>query len=369
MALDHGINQAPEPAAEVQESPEYLRMSLAAAMTLGFKPGLFYRDAKLYCINLLLTYQAGCAASCAYCGLSGKRKGQSPDKSFIRVSWPTYSLDSIVERISTRLDKVKRVCISQVTNKRSIADSKVICKRLRENFDVPVSMLISPTIVTRQDLVEFKEAGADKIGVAIDLATPELFDEHRGKGVGGPHTWERYLECLAEAIEIFGERNAGSHFVTGLGETEQEMAEVIQQVQDMGGWTHLFSFFPEEDSQLSDHPIPDMDHYRRIQLARHLIDERLTRADRFSYDAQGKITDFGVSEEVLDAAIDSGEPFRTSGCAGYDGEVACNRPFANSRPGPNLRNYPFKPNDNDVARIRMQMGLLKPGMTVNEDDY
>ena len=44
-----------------KRSPEYLRMSLAAAMTLGFKPGLFYRNAKLYCINLLLTYRSGCA--------------------------------------------------------------------------------------------------------------------------------------------------------------------------------------------------------------------------------------------------------------------------------------------------------------------
>ena len=42
------------------ESPEFMRMSLAAAMTLGFKQGLFYRNAKLYCINLLLTYDEGC---------------------------------------------------------------------------------------------------------------------------------------------------------------------------------------------------------------------------------------------------------------------------------------------------------------------
>ncbi len=52
------------------ESPQSLRMSLAAAMTLGFKPGLFYRNARLYCINLLLTYRLGCSARCAYCGLS-----------------------------------------------------------------------------------------------------------------------------------------------------------------------------------------------------------------------------------------------------------------------------------------------------------
>ena len=57
---------------EKKESPEYLRMSLAAALTLGFRKGLFYRDAKLYCINLLLNYNNGCAARCAYCGIAVK---------------------------------------------------------------------------------------------------------------------------------------------------------------------------------------------------------------------------------------------------------------------------------------------------------
>ncbi|EMR74670.1 hypothetical protein MBGDF03_01269 [Thermoplasmatales archaeon SCGC AB-540-F20] len=50
-----------------KESPEYLRTSLAAAMTLGFKNGRFYRNAKLPCINLLLTYNSGCAGNCGYC--------------------------------------------------------------------------------------------------------------------------------------------------------------------------------------------------------------------------------------------------------------------------------------------------------------
>jgi biotin synthase len=65
-------------------------MSLAAAMTLGYKPGLFYRDARLYCINLLLTYPEGCGARCAYCGLSAERPKTDEGKSFIRVQWPTF---------------------------------------------------------------------------------------------------------------------------------------------------------------------------------------------------------------------------------------------------------------------------------------
>lgn len=339
----------------IPESPEYMRMSLAAAMTLGFKPGIFYRNARLYCINLLLTYKAGCAARCAYCGLSNERFGKHHEKSFIRVPWPAYRTAEIIQRIADRQRRVKRICISQITNKRAIDDTAMLCRKLRASFDIPVSLLISPTIVDQGDLIAFKSAGADKIGVAIDLATPELFDRYRGSGVKGPHRWDTYVNCLADAIEIFGTRNAGSHFVTGMGETEAQMVAAIQNIQEMGGWTHLFSFFPEQGSQMANHPMPALDHYRRIQVARYLIDETLSHAGRFRYDEDQRIIDFGVPAGTLEAVVSSGEPFRTSGCPGVDGQVACNRPFANSRPGPKIRNYPFPPTESDIELIRGQL--------------
>ena len=347
------------PTTEVKESPECMRMSLAAAMTLGFKQGLFYRNAKLYCINLLLTYDRGCRARCAYCGLSQKRPGTYDDKSFIRVTWPTYSLEEIIARISARQDRVKRICISMITNKRAVKDTKTVCSRLRSHSDVPISLLISPTILKQGDLADFKAAGADKIGVAIDLATPELFDKFRGTGVGGPHKWDLYWQCLSDAIRIFGKGNAGPHLMVGMGETEKEMCAVIQRAKDMGGNTHLFSFFPEESSALAleGHLPPPMDQYRRIQLARYIIDSQLQHAVNFTFTQGGQIASFGLPPEKIDAVIDSGCPFETSGCTGNNGQVACNRPFGNSRPGPNIRNFPFKPDRTDIRRIRNQIKL------------
>ena len=61
-------------------SPEYLQMSLAAAMTLNLKEGLFFRNARLYCLNLLLTYPDGCRANCSYCGLQKSRNGAFSEK-------------------------------------------------------------------------------------------------------------------------------------------------------------------------------------------------------------------------------------------------------------------------------------------------
>jgi len=339
-------------------SPEYLRISLAAAMTLGYLPGLFYRGAQLHCINLLLTYPEGCQARCAYCGLSGGRPRVMPDEqSFIRVKWPTHPLADILARIGDRRGNIQRVCISMVTQRRAVSDAAEVCRRLRASVDLPVSLLITPTVLQQGDLEEVRGAGVDKVGVAVDLATPALFERFRGRGVKGPHEWDAYWDCYARAIEVFGTRQAGVHLIVGMGETEKEMCAAIQRARDLGGETHLFSFFPERHSQLETRVPPAMSHYRRVQIARHLIDANLTRLEDFAFDRNGRIRSFGLSLRDLEAIVDSGEPFRTSGCIGADGSVACNRPFANSRPGPNLRNYPFPPTSDDLERIRSQLRL------------
>jgi biotin synthase len=160
-------------------------------------------------------------------------------------------------------------------------------------------------------------------------------------------------------VAVFGEGNAGAHFMVGMGETEREMCEAMGRVRKMGGRTHLFSFFPEAESLLADHEPPPMDQYRRIQIARYLTDEGISDPTRFAYGGTGGIADFGLPPGTLDGIIDSGEPFRTSGCSGYDGQVACNRPYANSRPGPGIRNFPFPPVEKDIRRIRRQLRIAR----------
>lgn len=340
---------------ENEQSPEHLRMSLAAAMTLGFKEGRFYRGAKLPCINLLLTYDEGCVGACSYCGLSRKREGEYPEKSFIRVSWPTYKTDDIVDRMVEKKDKLERVCISMITNKKATDDILNVITRIKAKVDIPISLLITPSLLNREDLVAYKKAGAQRIGIAVDAVTQELFEEHRGQGVKGPHKWEKYWEVTREALEVFGEDMVGVHLIVGLGETEKEMVNAIQEVKDMGARTHLFSFFPEEGSKLEKHPQPPAGQYRRMQLARFLIDERLSKEEAFVYDENDRIVAFGLNEDELDLLTDLGTPFMTSGCPDEEGEVACNRPYGDSMPGPDIRSFPFLPKKEDVEKIRTEL--------------
>ncbi len=337
------------------ESPEYIKTSMAAAMTLGLKQGRFYRNAKLYCINLLLTYEDGCSARCAYCGLNRVRPGKYEKKSFIRVNWPIYPTPEVVEKMNKGKEHIKRVCISMITHKKAKEDLVIVVEMIKATLDIPVSGLITPTLLTKDDLVNMKKAGVDRLGIAIDLATEELFEKHRGP----VHKWEKYWNLFKEGLEVFGKRMVGSHFMVGMGETEKEMTDTIQNIYDIGGLTHLFSFFPEENSELADHPQPPIDQYRRIQLARYLIDEGISRFSQIKFDRSECIVDFGIGKDELERVIDSGIPFMTSGCPGEDGEVACNRPFANSLPGPDFRNFPFIPDSDDVKRVRQELTSKK----------
>lgn len=340
-----------------QESPDYVRISTAAAMTLGLKNGLFYRNARLYCINLLQHYDDGCRANCSYCGLSRRRTREPGRQSFIRVEWPLVDVGTLIDRMRERVDRVKRICLSMITHPRATRDTLSIATRLRNELDIPLSVLLSPTVLTKSDLETLKHIGVDRVGIAVDGATQPIFDHHRGYGVGGPHAWDRYWACFRDAAAIFGERMVGSHLIVGLGETELAMVEAFFMTRQFGGVTHLFSFFPEPGSALERQTPPPMDQYRRMQLARFLIDEGIAGREQFEFDAIGKLVGIAIAPEVLHEVISSGTPFRTSGCPGTDGEVACNRPYANSLPGPDIRNYPFRPDDEDMEKIKGELGL------------
>ena len=335
------------------ESPKYIKLSLAAAMQLGYSPARFYRGARMTCINLLLTYENGCSGNCSYCGLARERDAQG-ERSFIRVPWPVYPTDEVLDRIASN-NVVKRTCLSMVTNGRCVCDTIALTRRITERTEKPVSVLVSPTALQRATLQALHYAGADRVGVAFDLPTERLFEQHRGRDVKGPHRWERYWSVFQDCVSVFGLRMVGSHFIVGLGETEQEMVEAMQRVYDLGGVNHLFSFFPEKGSLLEDRQPPPMDAYRHIQVAAELIDAGRSTASRMRFDDEGRIVDFGIPADELDALIQSGKPFRTRGCRGNDGEVACNRPYANSLPGDDIRNYPFVPDEEDIERIRNQM--------------
>lgn len=339
------------------ESPDYVMTSLAGAITLGMEKGKFAREETvLRGLNVLMTYPENCVANCSYCGVSRERRVAREDTTFIRVKWPIYHVDALIERTNAVKHQMRRLCVGMLANRQSFEDSLTVVRKFHEKTNLLISGLITASLIrSREQLQMIRDAGADRVDIAIDAATEELFDRHRGRPVKGPHRWDHFWWVTEEATHVFEPGTVGIHLVAGLGETEQELLGACQRAQDLGVVTHLFSFNPEPSTLLGDHPQPPFGHYRRCQLGRYLINELGLHLHHFRFNRSGQVVDFGVDEAVLDRIVSSGRPFMTSGCPDETGETACNRPYGNGRPSEKIRNFAFAPTAADVDDIRQQL--------------
>lgn len=342
---------------DTPESPRYVMTSLAGAITLGMEKGKFARsETVLRGLNILMTYKENCVANCSYCGVSRERRVPREETTFIRVKWPLYEVDELIWKTNSVPHQMRRLCVGMLANRQSLQDSIDIIKKFHDHTNLLISGLITASLIKRREQLEaIRDAGADRVDIAIDAATPELFDKHRGRPVKGPHRWDHFWWVTEEATQVFEPGTVGIHLVAGLGETEEELLLAAQRAQDLGVVTHLFSFNPEPSTLLGDHPQPPIGHYRRCQLGRYLINELGLHIHHFRFNRQGQVVDFGLDSAVLDRIIQSGRPFETAGCPDERGETACNRPYGNGRPSEKIRNFAFAPSPDDITDIRQQL--------------
>ena len=350
--------------ADQEISPDWVRISMAAAIELGLKPGRMFRGCRCGCINLLQNYPEGCYANCSYCGLARERPGVAEENTFIRVSWPLFPTDLVAEKIGEQDEKqaarggIGRVCIAQVQDARAYRDLVDMTRRVRGAApEVPISALVSAPTLNQERLATIREAGADIIGIGLDAASRELFHDTRGRGVRGPHDWDQHWEIARAARRLFGPWKVNFHVIIGLGETDRELVELFHRLHAEEIAAYLFSFNPEPGTRMQDVPRAPIQRLRRIQLVKHLIEKEGLADGAVTFDDDGSIVRVDAPADVVRTATESGVPFMTDGCPDRAGEVACNRPFGSYRPGEEFRDYPFRPADRDIVTIRDEMRL------------
>lgn len=345
---------------QLQISPDHVRISMAAAITLGLKPGRVYRDAHCDCINLIENYPEGCFANCSYCGLARERPGVPEDNTFIRVAWPLYSTDLLAEKIAEREvhGPIGRVCVSQVQDNRANQDLIDIILRVRRSAPkVPISALAMATALNEDWLYKIKETGVDIIGFGLDAATEELFVQNRGKNARSPHDWKQHWQIIRSARGIFGAFNVNCHIIVGLGETDRDLVNLFYQLKSEEIAGYLFCFNPEPGSVMQNMLRPSLRRWRRVQLVKYLIEQYHLPRKVIEFDSQNQISAIHVWQEIIDVATNSGLAFMTNGCPNREKRLACNRPYGSYRPGEEFRDYPFMPNEEDLMTIREQLQL------------
>ncbi len=335
-------------------SPEYVRISVAAAIAIGLKRGLTYRNAHCDCVNLLLNYPEGCFANCSYCGLARERPGLAQENTFIRVGWPVFPTDLVADRIAENRETIGRVCIAQVQGPRAYRDLVEVTERIRSRCDVPISALAMATLLNEDKLARIREAGADIIGVGLDAASEELFERTRGRGARGPHSWSQHWKILRAARRLYGPYKVNAHVIVGLDESDRDLIELFFKLFSEQIAAYLFSFNPEPGTEMAEAPRAPIARLRRIQLTKYLIEHRSLPREALEFDAAGALLRVCAPADFIEAVIDEGTPFMTNGCPDRNGKLACNRPFGSYRPGEEFRDYPFQPTSQDLAEIRRQ---------------
>ena len=286
-----------------------------------------------------------CKANCLFCAQASGSRAE-----LTRIARGMYmpaDLEAVVSRLKIAYEReyILRACIQTALYDGWWEDTLYLIKRIRSESRIPVSLSVFPLGDGQYE--ELKGSGVSELVIPLDACKPELFDKIKGKGTGGPYSWERHLDGIKRGARIFG--NVGTHLIIGLGETDEEAVKIIDELYGQKVNTALFSYTYVPGAQLLPGKNSGAGHYRKVQLARYLIAGGIASYQDMQFH-DGALCDFGAGEDVLLAIIEEGKAFMTSGCP------ECNRPMANETFS-RIYNFPRRPNDEEIASIKRDLGL------------
>jgi len=264
-----------------------------------------------------------CAMDCAFCAQA--RSSQANALKLSRITWPEFDQSRTLTLLAKAVERgdIRRCCLQVTVTEGYFQRTLEVIRAVRRTCDVPVDAAILPRDMAQVE--ELLAVGVDHIGFGLDAACERVFRRVKGG------SWARILSLIEEAARRFPGHGA-VHLMVGLGETEREMAEVIQRMHDLGLIVGLFAFTPVRGTRMEGVPPPPISTYRRMQVAQYLITNNLARIENFTFSATGQLLSFNLPH--LPEILADGVAFQTSGCPD------CNRPFYNERPGGTMYNYP-----------------------------
>ena len=310
---------------------ELIRVSYGTAVAMGLKKGkMLARPTTAY----LMTYWPGhCRNNCAFCVQA--RESRADLEKLSRITWPAFELGEVLDALPK--GNFSRICLQTIDYPGMVEDVLDLLEAFAP-FNLPVSVSITP--VEKRTLEEFKKRGVDYIGVGLDAASERVYGEVKDS----LYSWDEMWTFTRDVIDVFGPGKAFVHLIVGLGETDGEMVETMAKVYDLNAEVSLFAFTPVKGTRLENARPPSLERYRRIQLARYLLEAGLASIENFTFDNNGNLTGFGIPKEEIVELVPP-EVFSTHGCPG------CNRPYYNERPRKEPYNFPVRPEKEYVRRV------------------
>ncbi|MFW9827143.1 MAG: radical SAM protein [Candidatus Thorarchaeota archaeon] len=325
---------------------EKIRISVGSASVLGLGKFPQFKDPPSTCY--VMTFIEGhCVANCSFCPQAISSKSSMEKLS--RVNWPIFSFKDFLTKLKymPSSKKFERICIQTLNYPKNFDDLVEIITQIRIHTDIPISIAIPP--MSNDKLKTLKIKGVQRVGIALDGATPEIFEEIKGRYVGGPYRWEEHLQKLNEALEIFSHGFVSTHIIIGFKEKEKDVIELIEKLYKLGILVSLFAFTPIKGTKLENETQPSILSFRKLQLGRFLIFNNIKKLNDFTFNSRGEIININISKNELKKIVDETNAFLTSGCPG------CNRPFYTSKPSGPIYNYPRRLTQNEINEIYNQL--------------
>ncbi len=334
-----------------------IRISIGSAVKLGLKQ--MKVDVLPTNCHLLTYHPDGCIGNCGFCPQSQFTHhlltGSDEDQDYLsRVLWPAFEFTKVLRIFKEKFpsfnsskEGFQRICIQSLNYESFEHDIDTILMKLGKATNIPISIAIPP--VSESKIQHYKDLGVDRICFALDTATPELFKSVKGSDCEGPYSWDEHIALLKKSVEVFGREYVSTHLIIGLGESEQEILELVQNMKDLGVRTGLFAFFPVQKTRFESRNRPNLISFRKAQLGKFIIDTKKWKFDDFQFNDKGELQEFPIDTIELQNIIAISAPFETSGCPG------CNRPYYTSSPREEQYNYPRKITEPEQKRIHEEL--------------
>jgi biotin synthase len=325
---------------------EKIRVSIGSASVLGLGTLPQFKNPPTTCY--IMTFKEGhCTANCGFCPQA--RSSKSSIEKLSRVNWPIFFFKDFLIKLKymPSSKKFHRICIQTLNYPENFNDLIEIVTQIRIHTEIPISVAIPP--MAKEKMKQLKINGVQRIGIALDGASAEVFENIKGQIVGGPYTWEDHFKKLNEALEIFYPGFVSTHIIIGLEEKEKEVIDLIEKLYNLGITVSLFAFTPIKGTKFENKQQPPISSFRKLQLARFLVFNEDKRLDDFTFNSSGEIINININKTKLKIIVNNSNAFLTSGCPG------CNRPFYTSKPRGPIYNYPRDLTQNEINEIYNQL--------------
>jgi len=309
-----------------------VRVSYGTAIAMGLiRAKLLAKPTTAY----FMTYWPGkCRNDCAFCAQA--RSSRANLDRLSRVTWPAFELEKVVRALPN--GRFGRICLQTIDYPRMINDVLALLRAFKR-LSLPVSVSITP--VDKATLEKFKGLGVDYVGVGLDVASEKLFSE-----IKPDFDWDEMWGFAKRVVDVLGPGKALIHVIVGLGETDRELVGTFERAYSIGADVSLFAFTPVKGTGLENLEPPSLERYRKVQLARWLVEKGL--GDRIIFEGDS-IGGFDLADIEVPPVV-----FATHGCP------ACNRPHYNEGPRAEPYNFPFPPEKRYVEEFLTRLGSRGP---------